>query len=192
MGSKHGIFFWHSVLYICSTYWWVLSQKSCKKCDFVTHYMDGPNLIVHSAKYIQGFTYVAYGRGRVAEDNKGWTIMIIDQGPNVWASIGQRPLGYNVFVRMSVALKKKHIFFFRKNSQTVEVNSALQSISQIFCKTSLNKIFAKSEKEIEQVFARMSVALVQQFHKKYFRESRKGSWASIGQRPLCKQKILSK
>ena len=63
--------------------------------------------IVHSAKYIQGFTYVAYGRGRVAEDNKGWTIMIIDQGPNVWASIGQRPLGYNVFARMSVALKKK-------------------------------------------------------------------------------------
>ena len=68
--------------------------------------MDGPQLIVHSAKYIQGFTYVAYGRGRVAEDNKGWTIMIIDQGPNVWASIGQRPLGYNVFARMSVALKK--------------------------------------------------------------------------------------
>ena len=76
---------------------------------------------------------------------------------------------------MSVALKKKHIFFFRKNRQTVEVNSALQSISQIFCKTGLNKIFAKSEKEIEQVFARMSVALVQQFPKKYFRESRKGS-----------------
>ena len=71
--------------------------------------------------------------------------------------------------------EKKHIFFFRKNRQTVEVNSALQSISQFFCKTGLNKIFAKSEKEIEQVFARMSVALVQQFPKKYFRESRKGS-----------------
>ena len=71
--------------------------------------------------------------------------------------------------------EKKHIFFFRKNRQTVEVNSALQSISQIFCKTGLNKIFAKSEKEIEQVFARMSVAMFNKFPKKYFRESRKGS-----------------
>ena len=46
-----------------------LSQKSSK--NVMTYYMNGPNLIVHSAKYIQGFTYVAYGRGRVAEDNKG-------------------------------------------------------------------------------------------------------------------------
>ena len=52
------------------TYWSVESEKF-QKYDFVTYYMNGPNLIVHSAKYIQGFTYVAYGRGRVAEDNKG-------------------------------------------------------------------------------------------------------------------------
>ena len=53
--------------------YWSRSVESEKfqKCDFVTYYMNGPNLIVHSAKYIQGFTYVAYGRGRVAEDNKG-------------------------------------------------------------------------------------------------------------------------
>ena len=62
-----------SDLQYCTTmfkYWSVESEKF-QKCDFVTYYMNGPNLIVHSAKYIQGFTYVAYGRGRVAEDNKG-------------------------------------------------------------------------------------------------------------------------
>ena len=106
-------FFWHSVLYLCSTYWWVASEKLQKMwfCDVLYGWSQ---FIVHSAKYIQGFTYVAYGRGRVAEDNKGWTIMIIDQGPNVWASIGQRPLGYNVFARMSVALKKNIFSFLEK------------------------------------------------------------------------------
>ena len=101
VGSKNDIQYYCIYVHICTDR---LGQKSSK--NEMTYYMDGPNLIVHSAKYIQGFTYVAYGRGRVAEDNKGWTIMIIDQGPNVWASIGQRPLGYNVFARMSVALKK--------------------------------------------------------------------------------------
>ena len=72
MGSKHGNFFLtFSTVSKYVQHTGGLRQKSCKKCDFVTYYMDGPNLIVHSAKYIQGFTYVAYGRGRVAEDNKG-------------------------------------------------------------------------------------------------------------------------
>ena len=96
---------WHSVLlYLCSHMYWSVGSEKFQKWNDVLY--GWSQFIVHSAKYIQGFTYVAYGRGRVAEDNKGWTIMIIDQGPNVWASIGQRPLGYNVFARMSVALKK--------------------------------------------------------------------------------------
>ena len=60
-----------SVLYLHMFTYWSVESENFQKCDFATYYMNGPNLIVHSAKYIQGFTYVAYGRGRVAEDNKG-------------------------------------------------------------------------------------------------------------------------
>ena len=50
-------------------------------------------------------TYIANTRRRIAENNNGWAVMVIDQGPEVTAGAHHGPLRHNIFSGMCVTLK---------------------------------------------------------------------------------------
>ena len=49
-------------------------------------------------------TYIADARGRVAEDDHGGAVVVVDEGPQVAARAHHGPLGHDVLPRVCVAL----------------------------------------------------------------------------------------
>ena len=52
-------------------------------------------------------THISDSGRRVAEDDDSWAVVVVDEGPEVGAGVGQGPLGDDVLAGMSVALQRK-------------------------------------------------------------------------------------